>query len=49
MKALTKGRKRARKQVCCGAKPARAKSRPPVIAQCCSKRSRIVAGCHDAL
>lgn len=49
MKAVTKSPKRARKQDCCSPKPARAKRRPPVIAQCCSKRSRIVAGCHDAL
>ena len=49
MKALTKPRKSRSKGRCCGAKAARAKNRPPVIAQCCSKRSRVVAGCHDAL
>jgi hypothetical protein len=49
MRSLTKTRKPRSKRTCCAAKSARTERRSPVIAQCCSKRSRVVAGCHDAL
>ena len=49
MKALTRTRKTRPGRKCCAGKSARAERPAPVIAQCCSKRSRIVAGCHDAL
>ncbi|HSQ65351.1 MAG TPA: hypothetical protein VLM85_19165 [Polyangiaceae bacterium] len=42
MKSLIKPKKDQAQQACCA--PAQADK---VVAQCCAKQSKLVAGCHD--